>query len=319
MQHIRRRHRRHRPNLLHAHLALAPIIHQDAHHRFLPVRPVAQQSEVGEGFLGGPELAFPLRELVAEGDEELAVAFALVLREREDAGDVVALGGFFFLGEVADEVAAVSGAGGHAVEEERVHVVVERLMIEEQFTQQTEITTPGPLPSAVDLEEGDVVVAVDFVAGRVHERAFRAVSLKGPFTGEIAQAELADMDDFLFGEGEGVGREIPRFHFVSAHGEASEVAHAGDLGLVLGHGAARAEFFDFFLAGVGDGGGGGRGLCGGGGVLHVEHVDVFVFGFGRVGCEFRGEDGEGVVGILTVFFPAGEGGADGACGIFIAG
>lgn len=131
MQHIRRRHRRHRPDLLHAHLALAAVIQQHAHDRFLPVGAVAQEAEVGEGFFGGAELAFPLRELVAEGDEELAVAFALVLREGEDAGDVVALGGFFLLGEVADEVAAVWGAGGHAVEEEGVHVVVERLVVEE--------------------------------------------------------------------------------------------------------------------------------------------------------------------------------------------
>lgn len=175
------------------------------------------------------------------------------------------------------------------------------------------------MPAAIDLEKGDVVVAVDLIAGRVYERAFRPVSLKGPFTGEIAQAELADMDDFLFREGERVGREVPGFHFMRTHGDASEVADTGDLGLVLGHGAAGAEFFDFFLAGVGHGGSGRGGFCGGGSILHVEHVDIFVFGFGRVGGEFWGEDGDGVVGVVAIFFPAGEGGADGAGSIFVAG
>lgn len=175
------------------------------------------------------------------------------------------------------------------------------------------------MPAAIDLEKGDVVVAVDLIAGRVHEGAFRPVSLEGPLTGEIAQAELADMDDLLFREGEGVGRKVPGLHFMCAHGDTSEVADTGDLGLVLGHGAAGAEFFDFFLAGVGNGRGGRGGFGGGGSILHVEHVDIFVFGFGRVGGEFWGEDGDGVVGVVAVFFPAGEGGADGTCGIFVAG
>jgi len=134
MQHIRRRHRRHRANLLHTHLTFPTIIHQHAHDGFLPVGSITQEPEIRERFLRGSELAFSLRELVAEGDEEPAVTFALVLREREDAGDVVALGRFLFLGEVADEVAAVGGAGGHDVEEEGIHVIVERFMIEEEFT-----------------------------------------------------------------------------------------------------------------------------------------------------------------------------------------
>ena len=156
----------------------------------------------------------------------------------------------------------------------------------------------------------------------MHERAFRAVSLKGSFTGEVAQAELADVDDFFFGEGEGVGREVPWFHFMSAHGNAREVADAGDLGLVLGHGAAGAELFDFLFAGVCGGGCGGRSFCCGGGVLYVEHVEVFVIWFGGVGGEFWGENRDGGFGVVTeglVFFAAGEGGAGGSGSIFVAG
>jgi len=152
----------------------------------------------------------------------------------------------------------------------------------------------------------------------MHKRAFCAVSLKGPFTGEIAQAEFADMDEFLFCEGEGVGREIPGFHFMGAHGDTGKVPHARDLGLVLSHGAAGPKFFYFFFAGVGHGRGDGGCFCDGGGILYVEHVDVFVLRFRGVRGEFRGEDGDGVVGVVAVFFAAGEGRAGGSRSIFVA-
>ena len=40
-------------------------------------------------------------------------------------------------------------------------------MVEEEFGEETEIAAPGALAAAVDLEEGDAVIAVDFVAGWV--------------------------------------------------------------------------------------------------------------------------------------------------------
>jgi hypothetical protein len=104
-------------------------------------------------------------------DEESAIAFALVLWEGEDTSHVVAFCGLLFLGEVADQMVAVISAGGHAVEEERVDIVVESLVIEEEFGEEAEVTTPGSLPPAVDFEEGYVVVTVDFVPGWVEEGA----------------------------------------------------------------------------------------------------------------------------------------------------
>lgn len=93
MQHIRRRHGREGPDLLHTDV-FAPLLlelHQQRHDGLEPEGAVAQQAEIGERFLGGAELAFALAELVAEGDEEAAVAFSLELREGQDAGDVVPL------------------------------------------------------------------------------------------------------------------------------------------------------------------------------------------------------------------------------------
>ena len=184
---------------------------------FGPVGAVAEEAEVREGFFGGAELGLALGELVAEGDEEFAEARALVLGQDQDAGDVVALGGLLFLAEVPHEVAAVGVAGGHAVEEEGVDVVVERFVVEEELAEEAEVAAPAALPAAVDLEEGDRGVAVDFVAGGVEEGAFGAVSGEGLQGGEVAEAEFADVDRVRGGEVGWIGRKVPRLHFESAH------------------------------------------------------------------------------------------------------
>ena len=82
----------------------------------------------------------------------------------------------------------------------------------------------------------------------MQERAFGPVPREGRQGVEVAEAEFANVDHFGAGEGDGVGAEIPRFHFVRAHLHATEVAHTGNFGLVLCHAAAGAEFFDFLLA-----------------------------------------------------------------------
>lgn len=93
----------------------------------------------------------------------------------------------------------------HAVEEEGVHVVVERFVVEEQLAEQAQVAAPAPLAAAVDFEEGDRGVSVYFVAGGVQEGAFGAVSGEGLQGGEVAQAELADVDRVGGGEAGGVG------------------------------------------------------------------------------------------------------------------
>jgi hypothetical protein len=82
----------------------------------------------------------------------------------------------------------------HTVEEERIDVVVEGFVVKEEFTQETEIAAPGSLTTAIDLEEGDVVIAVDLVSGWVDQGALGTVSLKGTFVVEVAKTELVDVD-----------------------------------------------------------------------------------------------------------------------------
>ena len=208
---------------------------QDLEEGFTPVLPIPEQAEIREGFLGGPEFPLALAELITERDEEAAEALALVLGQGQDAGDVVAFGGFFLFGEVADEVVAVVVAAAHDVEEERVDVVVERLVIEEEFAEETEVAAPGALAAAVDFEEADEVVAVDFVAGRVAHLAFGAVPVEGAFGAEVAEAELVEVDHVGVGEFLWVGGEVPGFDLVLAHLDLGKVADEMELGWVLHH------------------------------------------------------------------------------------
>ena len=98
---------------------------------FLPILSVTQQTQVGERFLGRAQLALTLTEFVGEGDQQTAQALSLVLRQGENTSDVVSLGRFLFLAEVPNEMAPVLVPRDHAVEQERVDVVVERLVIQE--------------------------------------------------------------------------------------------------------------------------------------------------------------------------------------------
>lgn len=192
-------------------------------------------------------------------------------------------------------------AGGHAVEEERVDVVIERFVIEEEFREEAEIAAPSSLSAAVDFEEGDVVVAVDFVAGRMQERAFGAVALELFEAVVVGEAEFADVDHVCFGEGLRIGAKIPGFHFVFAHLNSLEVADAGYFCLVLCHAPASTELFDLFLTRVGALFCGRSGSFGGGSsILEVGNIEVTIFRLGGTGCDLGGYHRDGLVATWTV-------------------
>lgn len=301
MQHVVGRHGGQGADLVDVDVARPALVGQDVDDRLGPVGAVAQQAQVAQGFLGAAEFPLPLAQLVAEGDQQLPVPVPLELGQRQDARHVVALGRFLLLAEVPDEVAAVLVAGGHAVEEERVDVVVERLVVQEQLRQEAQVAAPPPLPLAVDLEEGDVVVAVDLVAGGMQQGAFGAVPLELLQRGGVGEAEFADVDHVGVGVRAWIGAEVPGLHLVFAHLDPLQVPDAGDLGLVLRHAAAGPQLFDFFLAAIRPLVG--CGACGfgcSGGILDINKVEVAVFGFGRAGSDFGGDDRDGVVAPRSV-------------------
>lgn len=71
----------------------------------------AHLSQVRQRLLGGADFALPLGQLVGEGDDEAAVAPALVGRQRQDARQVEALQRVLLLREVAQDVRPAGRSG----------------------------------------------------------------------------------------------------------------------------------------------------------------------------------------------------------------
>lgn len=90
-------------------------------------------------------------------------------------------------------------------------------MVEEEFAEEAEVTTPSTLSAAIDFKEGYRTVAIYFVAWGMEKGAFCTMPCEGLKGGEVAQAEFADVDGVCGGEAGRIGREIPRFHFKSTH------------------------------------------------------------------------------------------------------
>lgn len=77
---------------------------QKPHNARNPIRQIAPQAQIAQRPLGGTDLSRPPREFIAEFDHEHAVAFLLVGREDDDAGEVVVVVGNFLFGEEAEDV-----------------------------------------------------------------------------------------------------------------------------------------------------------------------------------------------------------------------
>lgn len=82
---------------------------------------------------GGKKEDGHLGERVGEGDEEAAVALALVGGQREDAGEVVLLRAMLLLAEVSHDVGALFVHLAQDVEEEVLDVEVQSLVVEKQL------------------------------------------------------------------------------------------------------------------------------------------------------------------------------------------
>ena len=70
------------------------------------------------------------------------------------------------LREVANEVAAIVIVGCQDVEVERLDIVVECLVVQEQFSQQTQVLAVDLAPVAIDLKHRQAAGAVDLIAWR---------------------------------------------------------------------------------------------------------------------------------------------------------
>lgn len=76
------------------------------------------------------------------------------------------------LREVADDMRAVFIDLAENVEEKRLDVEVERLVVEEQLGEETEILTVDFVLPAVDFPDAESALAVDLFSKRLSVRAF---------------------------------------------------------------------------------------------------------------------------------------------------
>ena len=89
-------------DIINAHIVCC--LEQQFHDHLGPVCAVGEQSEITKWLLRAAELALLLAKLIRELDEQFAIAKALVLREREDASDIVVFRGFLLFRKVADDM-----------------------------------------------------------------------------------------------------------------------------------------------------------------------------------------------------------------------
>lgn len=108
-------------------------------------------------------------------------------------------------------------ASRHAIEQERVYVVVECLVIQEELTQKTQISAPGSLPPAVNFEEADHLIAIDFVSRRVQQSTLAPVSLELPLVAKVKETHLADVHQLAIRIFNRIWREIPGLNLMSSH------------------------------------------------------------------------------------------------------
>lgn len=102
------------------------------------------------------------------------------------------------------------------VKQKRLHVVIQRLVIEEQLRQQTQILTVDLVHVPVDFEHGNLAAPVDLGGGRVSPRALVLMPFQHRFALGVLQTELAEEQ---LGQSRVFLRKrarIPRLNFVLA-------------------------------------------------------------------------------------------------------
>ena len=184
----------------------------------LPIASVADQAQVGERLLGRAEFLFHARQQVAEVDEQTAVAFVHVGRQNENAREVIVHDRLLLLGEIADhlERARCLAILRQNVEQKRLHVVVERLVIEEELGEEAEVLTVDLVVLSVDLEETEPLLAVDLASGRMPPHALLQMPVEHRVRLHVVQAVLAEEDLPELPDVVRIGRLVPGLDLVVA-------------------------------------------------------------------------------------------------------
>jgi len=82
-----------------------------------------------------------------------------------------------YLGKVANEMTATIVTFTQHVEQKRLHIVVQRFMVQIHFRQETEILTIDRILPPINLENRNLSISIYFVAGRMFYRTFQLTSV----------------------------------------------------------------------------------------------------------------------------------------------
>mmetsp|Transcript_10752 Transcript_10752/g.46588 ORF Transcript_10752/g.46588 Transcript_10752/m.46588 type:complete len:318 (-) Transcript_10752:532-1485(-) len=219
---------------------LVPVEHLE--HLPAPETPVRHLTKVRQGPLRGPNLPFAPGNLVRHGDQEAAVPLALVRRQRQDARQVVILVGALLLAEVPNHRVFVGSLVelGHDVEQERIHVKVQSLVVQEQLGQQAQVLAVHLVRVPVDLPKRQprfalVVprVPVNHAPGRVGHPAPRLVLQQRHLVLHVLQTVLAHVEFRAVRVLRRVRGKIPRVNLEPPKLHAPDVLHLGLLVVLL--------------------------------------------------------------------------------------
>ena len=112
---------------------------------------------------------------------------------------------------------------GQHVEQEWLHVEIQRLVIQKQLRQETEILTVDLVIAAVHLEDGNSPLAIDLPPERLPQLALAQVLDVGGLQSHVLEAVLADPELSLLAVLLWVGREVPGVYLVFSDDDLVDV------------------------------------------------------------------------------------------------
>ena len=97
------------------------------------------------------------------------------------------------------------------VEKEDTHVFVEVLMVQKQFGQEGKVFTVDRIFIAINLKHSHIIllISIDFISGRVEQRAYLGVTFEFYFQTEEREAEVADIKAIEVVVVDWVGTKVP--------------------------------------------------------------------------------------------------------------
>mmetsp|Transcript_9408 Transcript_9408/g.25476 ORF Transcript_9408/g.25476 Transcript_9408/m.25476 type:complete len:234 (+) Transcript_9408:1227-1928(+) len=125
-----------------------------------PIASVAHGAQIAQRALRRADPAFLPRQLIRKVNKEAPVPLPLVRWQGQDARKIVPLGRLLLLAKVSDNMMPVLVDLAQHVEQERIHVIIERLVVQEQLGQQTQVLTVNLGLPAIHLKHGDLRVGV---------------------------------------------------------------------------------------------------------------------------------------------------------------